>query len=291
MSNISKIRGSGYIILFCSLILGGVGYLITHNINSIDFLEEFTQDFYANISTELFSLALTILILDKLYEGRANEEEKRRLILQMGSPDNTFAIEAVRQLKVKGWLFDGSLCNANLQEANLMGADLTYADLSGSNLSKANFRSASLAYINLSSCELISADFQNTYINIANFTNANLSSANFENAVIFDVAFNNAEMYFCNLKGVTGFVNNLDKLSKEPLFVAKSLTGTTLPNGKKYTGKYNLTGDIEYAKSHRINTNNQSAMKNFYKNPPDLLHVHLTEYRSNWIDHYKDNKA
>jgi len=52
-----------------------------------------------------------------------------RLILQMSSLDYGFANEAVRQLRHKEYLVDGSLQKAALQRANLNKANLQGADL------------------------------------------------------------------------------------------------------------------------------------------------------------------
>lgn len=45
-------------------------------------------DFYPNIATELMGIAVTILIIDRLYEQARNRQEKNRLIRQMGSRIN-----------------------------------------------------------------------------------------------------------------------------------------------------------------------------------------------------------
>ncbi len=42
-----------------------------------------------------------MLFVDMLYQHPETQREKRRLILQMGSPDNAFAVEAVRALRLR----------------------------------------------------------------------------------------------------------------------------------------------------------------------------------------------
>ena len=91
---------------------------------AVGFLEEFRA--------ELIGAGLTTLLIGNAGQAAQQvaqkQEEKKRLILQMGSPDNGFAIEAVRQLREEGWLEDGSLKGANLiganWRANLSGIDL-----------------------------------------------------------------------------------------------------------------------------------------------------------------------
>ena len=112
------------------------------------------------------------------------------LIFQMGSPNNGLAIEAVRSLREKGWLFDGSLKqitlkNANLQEASLSNADLQKTNLQNANLSHVNLQDANLQDANLFSANLQDANlshvnFQNVDLTFANLKNANLSYANLQ---------------------------------------------------------------------------------------------------------------
>ena len=135
----SPVRQLGLVALALALVLGLLGY------RSI-------EDFLANVSTELASIAITVLIIDSLNERRSIEQQKADLILQMSSPDNAFAQEAVRKLRARGWLKDGALYGADLRwanlrkgelwSANLQGVNLDQADLTGARLEKADLRGA-----------------------------------------------------------------------------------------------------------------------------------------------------
>lgn len=72
-------------------------------------------------------LVLGVLVIDFANERGNTRERKEELILQMGSPNNDFAVEAVRILRLKGWLKDGSLEYASLIGANLQGAKIAHA--------------------------------------------------------------------------------------------------------------------------------------------------------------------
>jgi len=94
------------------------------------------EDLWTNLSTELASIAMTVLVIDTLNRRRAVAEEKQDLILQMGSPDNAFAREAVRKLRARGWGFGSDrsllrqhLSKANLRDANLQGCSLEDAEV------------------------------------------------------------------------------------------------------------------------------------------------------------------
>src|SRR5690606_34681130 len=98
-------------------------------------LRQLVSDLYANGGAELLSIALTVLIIERLNRRRAEQERKDELILQMGSPDHAFAVEAARIMRQKGWLHDGSLQDADLVITNLKRANLGHANLQAAVLS------------------------------------------------------------------------------------------------------------------------------------------------------------
>jgi hypothetical protein len=75
-------------------------------------------DWLHGFSTEMGGAIVTTVLLTVVVgavQQRENEAARKQdLILQMGSPVNDFALEAVRQLQVLGGLEDGSLQGANL---------------------------------------------------------------------------------------------------------------------------------------------------------------------------------
>ena len=149
-------------------------------------------DLSTNAGTEAIGIAITVLVIDRLYERRDQEREKQRIIRQMASPSNDFALEAVRLAGENGWLTDGSLHRADLIKADLRGADLIHADLRGANLSGATLSGATLsqAYLNgaklvranLSGATLIQADLSYTKLVRAKLVRADLSRADLSEA-------------------------------------------------------------------------------------------------------------
>jgi hypothetical protein len=116
----SRIRKLGVLLLIIAFFIATIGYLNQHEgLYLGEFLGNLLGDYYTNASAELASIAITVLIIDALVQRREEEREKRDLILQMGSPDKAFAIEAVRQLRARGWLNDGSLRDSSFIKANL----------------------------------------------------------------------------------------------------------------------------------------------------------------------------
>jgi hypothetical protein len=134
-------------LLVLALVIAVYGYLNQHGNWQSPF--PFIADFYANISTELISIVITILVIDGLNERRAIQQEKQALILQMSSPTNFIAKEAARILRMRGWLTDGTLQGANLLRANLRKVLLVKADLRGALFYKAEIWDAYFHETNL----------------------------------------------------------------------------------------------------------------------------------------------
>ncbi|MEZ4678206.1 MAG: hypothetical protein R2932_28725 [Caldilineaceae bacterium] len=113
---------------FIGILVSILGYLFLHGTSSVG---DLLSNFFANSVTEFASIAITVLILDRLYAKRAILQEKERIIKQMGSLSNEFALEATRNAKELGLLGDGSLEKVSLAYANLQHANLKAAFLQG----------------------------------------------------------------------------------------------------------------------------------------------------------------
>ncbi|MCG2784920.1 MAG: pentapeptide repeat-containing protein [Anaerolineae bacterium] len=163
------------------------------------------KDYYANASTELVSIALTVLLIDALYEYRQNLQLKEQLIREMRSPDNGIALRAVEELRAYNWLFDGSLKGVSLRKANLAGCNLKgavldSADFTGANLKNASFRDASmetaiLSGANLEGAFLRGAKLHQAIISGAILKNAILISADLEATDFSGAIFNRATQF------------------------------------------------------------------------------------------------
>jgi hypothetical protein len=166
------------------------GSLIQHG--SLD-LRQLVLDLWSNLSVELASIVITVLVIDALNRRRAIAEEKQDLILQMGSPDNAFALEAVRKLRARGWLQDGSLQRARLERANLQCADLSHANLHGAYLVRADLRETKLYEANLSGAILNDADLGK----------ANLTRADLYEARLTDTLLRGTDLSGASLRGAS----------------------------------------------------------------------------------------
>ncbi len=151
--------------------------------------------------------------------------------------DNRRVLEAVEELRVRGWLCDGSLRQIALCQADLQGADLMNADLS-----HADFHQAHLEYADLSMADL----------RCAKLTRANLHGTN-----LSQTRLNDADLYKANLRDARNLTD--DQLSQ-----TKRLWGATMPDGKAYDGRFNLSGDMAFAQWAKVDINDPNAMAVFF---------------------------
>lgn len=209
-------------LLASALIVGVIGFL--NHQGYITFEESIAQiisDFYANIATEMASIAITVLVIDQLNEWRAEEQLKSQLIREMGSPDNWTALRAVDELRAHRWLFDGSLqgenfSHANLKRANLFNADLSRVNLEGADLENTDLRGE------------MGVNLQGANLSFANLKDSRMQKANLQFADLTCAKLEGADLSFANLKGAKTDFGEPD------LSTVKSLRGATLPNGSRY---------------------------------------------------------
>lgn len=201
------------IVALILLVVGLVGYFRGGNL-------------YVPIFTEIIGIGIAVLLIDLSNKFLATRNEKKRLILQMGSPDNVFAREAVRQLRARGWLTDGSLRGAFLGGANLEEAILQAANLQGAELWSSNLQGA----------YLVSANLQEAVLAVANLQGANLVKVNLARAILVGAKLQGAKMQEANLEGAKLQGANLEgaKVTYDQLSEAKTLEGATMPDGTIY---------------------------------------------------------
>ncbi len=113
--------------------------------------------------------------------------ERRRVISQVGSLSNEFALDAVRRCRDEGWLQSGMmrgrrfasarLGSADLSDSKLSGAIFSFADLSGADLTHADLKGVDLKGANLQGADLRWADLSRASLQWADLRGANLTGA------------------------------------------------------------------------------------------------------------------
>ena len=159
--------------------------------------------------------------------------------------DNKSMLQAVEELRTKGWLTNGALQHAHLRKISLQNANLRDSNLQNSTLSEANLRGANLSLANLKFARLRRADLRRADMDKTNLHLADLFEANLYRA---------------------------RHLTTAQLSQARRLQGAIMPNGDCYDGRFNLIGDIAFAKASGVNIDNPQAMADFYGVPIDEFH-------------------
>ena len=162
---------------------------------------------------------------------------KLELINKILKLENKSTLQAVEELRVRGWLTDGALrgmalCQAQMENADLMGADLRNVD----------FHQATLDF----------ADLCKAQLNGAKLNRASLQRVNFDHA---DLTY--ADLYKANLRGARN-------LTAQQLSSVRQMLGVIMPDGSTYDGRFNLAGDLARACWAKVNLDDQESMAEFY---------------------------
>lgn len=189
-----------------------------------------------NLGTEIMGAGLIYLVFDWFIGGRERREaaeremeaHKKDLIARMGSAVHDVAIEAVEELRRRGWLTDGSLQGKFLPRANLLGADLMGANLERAILIKANLLGADLRFANLKRAYLEGANLERAIVPDANLRGAFLHNATLQEASLQNADLSGAEILGTDLKGaILRHANLKSAFLKEVMYNSS----TMLPDG------------------------------------------------------------
>jgi uncharacterized protein YjbI with pentapeptide repeats len=187
---------------------------------------------------------------------------KQKLIDQMASGDNTLALQAVKELRAKGWFRDGSLRGVHLRRANLQGAALAKADLERAVLREANLTKAYLGETNLrvadlqgailceanmrnvilTQANLTGADLRRAYVPDADLSQVNLSDSNLRDANLWQAKLHGANLHKADMRGALLHGTRFD-------------TDTVLPDNTNWTADTDMNRftNPEHAEFHSLN--------------------------------------
>ena len=160
-------------------------------------------DVYVNVVIALASIAIALLVINSLNQRSAEEQLKAKLIRELGNTDHGIALQALRELRARRWLEDGSLRGANLMRANLRRAYLTGGDLQEAVLFRADLREADLVGANLQGAYLAKAKLEEANLQGANLRGADLRGANLRNADLQEAILEGAILRDTDLEGAT----------------------------------------------------------------------------------------
>jgi len=196
-----SLRNIGISMGVLALIIAILGYIERMQEGQLPPFRVMFNDFYANVVVDLLFTALTILVIDTLDDRRERQMEKERLTLQMGSPNNTTATEAVRILRFHKWLTDGSLREAFLEEADLSDCNLTECQLQGAKMTGVKLVETTMQKANLYSAMLSNAQMQDSNLSDSVLDYATLYGANLQNANLSNSSLKGANLMNADLRG------------------------------------------------------------------------------------------
>lgn len=208
--------------------------------------------YVTNLYTEIISIGITLVILDRINEYRETQRLKRRLVREAGSKANNTAVSAIDWIRHENWLIDdnGLLIGADLSFANLEGALLNNANLSGANLFLVNLKTVSLIEANLERINLNNANLERANLWQASLKMATLSGANLVGVTLGDVDLGGAYLSDSNLtKAYLGGANltgaNLNNAKLDNIIWESELNGklhtAIMPDGSIWTPKTDMT--------------------------------------------------
>jgi uncharacterized protein YjbI with pentapeptide repeats len=158
--------------------------------------------YWMNLFSEGLGIAITILVIDRLNEYRAEQRYKQDLIRHAGSISNDIAVDAIEQLRKAGWLTgtDGVLKGAFLLQANLEKARMSKANLQDVSLILANLQNADLSGANLQNADLLAANLHSAWLWETNLQSAQLNNTNLQSAQLRNTNLQSAHLYEANLQ-------------------------------------------------------------------------------------------
>lgn len=195
LKNVSPVKVIGLLFL-----IAGIGLAFFHLHPAKARFHDFINAFYANFSAEFISIAVTILLIDYLYEVKELKNLKKRLVRELGNEQKGISSRALQELRENGWLSDGSLANADFRNANLSGLDFTGADLRNVNLTSADLDRAIFKDANLSNADLSNAKLRAVNMENCNLNNAKLHRANMYEAILNKVKTTGTDFMNVNLE-------------------------------------------------------------------------------------------
>ena len=171
-------------VLALLFIVVGVGlFAYGLSLNPPSSLEEFVLNQFGDWTPGFIIDGLLLLIINSVI----HMHERRRVMNQVASLSNEFALDAVRRCRDEGWLQSGMmrgrrfasarLGSADLSDSKLSGANFSFADLSGADLTHADLKDVDLKGANLHDTDLRWADLSRACLHWADLRGANLTGA------------------------------------------------------------------------------------------------------------------
>lgn len=267
-----------------AIIIFVFGYLNQHMKlwNGDNWVTNILGDFYANASSEMLSIVITVAIVDRIYNRQAEHRELNRLKALLKCNESVVTKIAIAELRASGWLRDGSLEHVDLVDTNLEGGELYGVKLNKAFLIRANMKNASLVAAILQDAVLIKSKLENANLLGANLEGAVICEANLERVNLMTAKMRGVNLLRANLKcanlngadleGANLIDANLEgAIIRNVNFEKAQLGGAILPNGQPFqSGKLDSFTNSEHPEFiNRIAEINEIRIREGY--PPIII--------------------
>ncbi|MDX2759259.1 pentapeptide repeat-containing protein [Streptomyces europaeiscabiei] len=139
-------------------------------------------DSYQSLASSLLGAAITIIFVDSFVRRGDRLRRTAQILSALRRGSDEAGAAAIAELKLNGWLTDGSLISADMSRASLLGADLESAVLNDVDLTHARLAGVSLFGAKLHRANLSEADLQGANLTLADLREANLYKADLRGA-------------------------------------------------------------------------------------------------------------
>lgn len=225
-----------FVALICgvSILIRGYQWVNPEQMTIFPLPKGLIHDLYANFGVEFISIAISVIIIDRLNQRRLKANRLKNLKLQLASPSNDFALEALRQISTAhlGFLHNDFLVESKLSNANLSNAYLYGVNLKKSTMVKTILDSSNLTHARLHEAKLIDAKITNSDVCFAQFHNADLRWCNFSGSILQGSDFRGAWLIGTDFRGAN--LNGTFLRGANCINMAIFDETTTLPNGDKW---------------------------------------------------------
>lgn len=197
-----------------AILLIGVGLALFFygiSLNPPSTLQQLVETHFGDWTPGFVTDGVLLIVINRVI----HMNERRRVISQVASLSNEFALDAVRRCRDEGWLQDGGLGAKNFDNARLASADLSDA-----RLAESSFRFSDISAADLTHADLRHADFTGT-----NFSNTDLRWTDLSNACLKWTDLRGAQLDGANLEGVDTSYASIDPEFHENRHFGKAVVG------------------------------------------------------------------
>jgi hemoglobin-like flavoprotein len=152
-------------------------------------LEELVQVHFGDWTPGFIIDGVLLIVINRVI----HMHERRRIISQVGSLSNEFALDAVRRCRDEGWLQNGAMRLEKFDNARLANADISDAQLHRASFRFADMSSADLTHADLSHADLTGTNFSNADLRWANLSNACLAWTDLRDAQLDGAVLDGAD--------------------------------------------------------------------------------------------------